>query len=83
MEVESLETQKTAAEANIAGIKRQIDALNGRTAVRRRLVADLRGAFDNVVERVLNEHIGRRERANQDLERAVDVLSTASGVVTN
>ena len=83
MKVDSLVVRKTAAVTNIAGIKREIDALNARTAVRRRLVADLRGSFDNVVERVLNEHIGRRARANEDLERAVDVLTTASGVVTN
>ena len=70
-----------AAEAKVADQMQELESLRDQRAIWVRLAADLRQSLIAVIDAVAVEYIGRRERANLELERAVEVIGEASGAV--
>jgi len=79
-----LKTKQIDEKSNekVAGDRRQeLKSLRDQRAIWLRLAANLRQSLIAVIDEVFVEHLGRRERANLDLERAVEVMGEASGAV--
>ena len=74
--------EHATAQSDIGNRQAALRRIESHIAVLQRLVSDLREALDSVVDPIIRDHLTRRERANLDLERAVEVLTDASGVTS-